>query len=423
MEKEKLKQEFSEMKTFLNGVFVDQNKKYIKRKRKLEMQDVFHFMCHKHGANLSYDECNFDISKQLNNSKVLATNSSYYKKLKNWLLEDISSIKNELNKYIRKKHYKNIKRILSCDGSDLNLVKFIEENEIKYTSSKSTKYKKGYISAIIDVELKSVISCMMSESTDERKLFLSQIDLLEEGDFVIFDAGYYSTNLVEKLNAKKIGFMFRLPVSNNFSKNLKSSINKDQIQQLKISKTNVINVRTIFYQLTKSNELCKKRNTKNLDNVEDYYILTSLTDLNEHTFDEIKNLYHKRWDVETFFRQLKYIASFSRVNYKSIDMVHKALEFTSFLFSFVGYFENVLMKIFKVSQLKKINKKISLKEMSLDLLHTLLKKRLTKSKLTILFNLLNLITKFLMPIQSDRHYRRETKRPINSWSNMGSIFK
>ena len=420
MEISRLEKEIFNAKKIFNDIFKMQNNKYIKRQRILQMQDVFHFMCYKNGANLSYDQCNFKISKHIHGMKMCASSTAYIKKINNWNIKDIDLINSSFNTHIYQN--KQDKRFCACDGSDVNLIKFIEENGLKLPLPKSKLYKKGSLSGIIDVDLRTVISCKMSDSQNERQNFISQLNSLTERDVVIFDAGYYSEEMIKELNKRKIGYIFRLPITNNFSKRLLKSKDKDLMDIFKISKKENINVRVIHYQLTKSNELCKVQ-TKNLDNVENYFILTSLTEKDEYSLEDIKNLYHKRWNVETYFRQLKYIASFSRINYKSVDMVNKYLAVNCFIFSFAAYFENLLIDIFGIGKFKKINKKISLNELTENFLYTLLKKNLTKTNLKRLTYELYLITKFLMPVQNDRHYRRVTKRPINGWSNMGSYFK
>lgn len=424
----KITQNLRDINEKIIEIFDNQNKKYIKRNRKLNLNDIFHFMCHKHGANLSYNECNFNLSKCLNNNKKIASNTAYLKKIQKWNLSDVESIHTEFNKYIYNKNIKNENRFFAVDGSDLNLSKFIDENNINYTLSKSKQYKKGFISGIIDVDSKIIISNKMYDSTNERQNFINQFnDLKNNGslkntDVFIFDAGYFSHELINFLIENKVEYIFRLPISNTYSKNLIKQNKNDILETYKISKTNKIDVRSIFFELTCSKELCKK-GKKNLDKKEKYFILTSLVDINKYKTEDFKNLYHKRWNVETYFRQLKYFASFARVNYKSIEMICKFMSATNFLFSFVAFLENMIGEHITKNKLKKLNKKITLKEMSCEILFYLLKKKITNTKLKFILNLFILMNEYTMSIQTDRHYRRVTKRPINGWSNVGSFYK
>ena len=104
-------------------------------------------------------------------------------------------------------------------------------------------------------------------------------------------------------------------------------------------------------------------------------------------------------------------------------MINKFIASTNFLFSFAAHFENVIGNFITKNKLKQINKKISLAEMSFEVLYFMLKNRLTKNKLNFILSLFFLLNVFTMNIQKDRHYRRVTKRPINGWSNLGSFFK
>ena len=57
----------------------------------------------------------------------------------------------------------------------------------------------------------------------------------------------------------------------------------------------------------KLNEYYKEKKLLELDNKSDYYILTTL---NLKSIDEIKEIYKKRWEVETHFRFCKKIFKF-----------------------------------------------------------------------------------------------------------------
>lgn len=410
-----------ELKKMFMNIFKTQNIKYIKRQRKLKMEDLFHFLCYQISNNLSLNRANYDfhLDNLKTSSKVNVSNTAYLKKLHKWDIKDIDNISITLKNHI----YKDIikRRFLSCDGSDLNFIKTVIENSLKDLSlSPSKLYKKGNLSSLIDVDTKVVVSLKTFTSANERENFLEQMKYITTNDVIIYDAGYYARYVLDKLIDKNIGFMFRLPKNNDFIKQLPKNGGDKSEAIFTIPKT-TYKVRIVHYKHTASNELCKKK--PNLENKEDYFILTSLIDTNEFKIEDIKNIYHKRWNVETLFRQIKYISGFSRVDFKSTATFEKMLSIIEIVYSFTAYIEDLIKTHNKLSSSKKINKKISLKSVSFDLLGILLKNKLTKTKMEFIFNMFKLFEKFCMPVQKDRHYRRVTKRPINGWSNMGSIFK
>ncbi len=135
---------------------------------------------------------------------------------------------------------------------------------------------------------------------------------------------------------------------------------------------------------------------------------------NKYSNKYLKNLYHKRWNVETNFRYCKYYASLGRINSKSINYINQDIQLTTFIFILSGYLEKLLIEKCKISN-KKINKKISLSALTLDVLHYLIKYKMDNRIFNKISNILSILLKFLVLIQKEMHYKRETKIPINHW--------
>ena len=168
--------------------------------------------------------------------------------------------------------------------------------------------------------------------------------------------------------------------------------------------------------------MAKKRKTKNTPELETYYICTSLLDKNTHTYDHIKEIYHKRWNIETNFRHLKYATSLGRIKSKTFDSIEKDVSIHNFIFILVGYIEHLIRTIYKIKDDLQLNKKIDIQILSSNFLHSLLKDKLTNQKLNKLLSTLNIMKLFLIKIIKNRHFKRQTKIPINHWTNQG-IYK
>jgi len=148
---------------------------------------------------------------------------------------------------------------------------------------------------------------------------------------------------------------------------------------------------------------------------------TSLID-EEYTLDRFKELYHKRWKVETNFRYLKYYASLGRINTKTMKFVEQDVSIHNFIFILTGFFEHLLIEYAKIKN-KKINTKLMLKLITEDIMIYLVKGEMDAPKLNKIMCLFKILLKFLVPIQKDRHYKRQTKIPMNEWAHIWAFFK
>ena len=147
---------------------------------------------------------------------------------------------------------------------------------------------------LYDINNKIPINYFLIKTRNEREAFRNQIKYLRSGDIVIFDRGYYSYDIVEKLEIIDVNYIFRLKSSKKEVKFMKKN---NIIDHSFINKN--INNRIINYRV---------------DNSEDeYYLLTNLS----YSIDELKNLYWKRWKVEIHFKESKYNLSLKTINLKT----------------------------------------------------------------------------------------------------------
>ena len=102
--------------------------------------------------------------------------------------------------------------------------------------------------------------------------------LINPNDILVFDRGYYSDDIRKLLETNGLHYIFRLPCSNNYCK-LEGNDTKIKGEK---------NLRKIEYII----------------NNKEYYLLTNL-DVTEFPYEKLRDLYHYRWAVEEYFKQLK----------------------------------------------------------------------------------------------------------------------
>ena len=152
----------------------------------------------------------------------------------------------------------------------------------------------------------------------EKNLFLNHFEQLKEGDLVLGDRNYPSTELMLRLANKGVEYCFRM--KEHGSKVVSSFVNsgvKQQIVFLPLSKKAMA-----FVKDEKSAQSIECRLIRiTLENGEVEILATSLLDENEYEYEQFEALYHMRWNVEEEYKLLKSrieIESFSGRTSRSI---------------------------------------------------------------------------------------------------------
>jgi len=197
-------------------------------------------------------------------------------------------------------------RLLAVDGSFITLPNTKElESIYGQTKNHTGLYViQASASVLYDVLNLYVIDGIIApKSIGERKLALGHLDFCQKGDLVIYDRGYPSYDLMYEHYNRKHDFLIR--VKSDFNTAARVFLQGDKQSQ----------VVEIFSGL-KSNELLEKAyDTKTPLKVRLIRIelpggvvellATSLLDDKKFKTQSFKELYFKRWKVETFYDELK----------------------------------------------------------------------------------------------------------------------
>lgn len=232
---------------------------------------------------------------------------------------------------------------------------------------------------------------------DERKCFKEQLKYIRKGDTLLFDRGYFSEDLVNTLNNKKIDYIFRI---------------KKHFTIINCLKNNNLNEYT--YTLNNNNYKIVNYKINNNDDGEEYYLLTNLINKN---IEELKDLYKKRWSIETHFKESKYTTSLKEINSKSLDDFLKEINMHNYVYILYYFFYYCIKDEF-ISDKYELNHKLSLEIFIQDILFILIYKRqITK----YILDIIDILPKTYKQ-EKNRHYIRESKRSVTKWySNKKSI--
>lgn len=196
-------------------------------------------------------------------------------------------------------------RLLAVDSSRITLPITKELKEI-YGETKNqskTSIIQARCSVIYDVENNYVLDGKLEPlKHGERDLALTHLPLCKKGDLLIYDRGYPSYNFINQHIANNLDYLMRVKVS--FSQiTIDFNKSKKQTEVLNIypgkntkladklyDKKTPIKVRLIRVELPKGQ-------------VE--ILISSLLDIEAYPNKLFKELYQKRWGVETFYDELK----------------------------------------------------------------------------------------------------------------------
>ena len=223
-------------------------------------------------------------------------------------------------------------RVLAVDGSSVNLP-FTKELEQIYGLTKnqtSTGTVQARVSVLYDVLNNYVLDGILSKkSIGERALALQHLVKSKVNDFIIYDRGYPSFDFIYEHYRKELAFLIRTKIS--FSAVTKAFITSGKTSQI-IEIYPGKNVDLTDKEYDKNTPLKVRMIRIDLPNGGTELLITSLLDSKKYKHKIFKELYFKRWKVETFYDELKNklkVEHFSGYSHQSILQDFNAALFIS----------------------------------------------------------------------------------------------
>jgi hypothetical protein len=132
-------------------------------------------------------------------------------------------------------------------------------------------------------------------------------------------------------------------------------------------------------------KLHNEKNEIEIANKSVYYIITNLQTLD---IDSIKEIYKKRWSIETHFKYAKELSKINSMNNKNYEYIKQNIAITQFIFLISGYIQYILNK--KITKNKMLNNKSLITSIKNKLIYYLLKNDI-KDKEKIIISLLAMV--------------------------------
>lgn len=196
-------------------------------------------------------------------------------------------------------------RLLSVDGSSITLP-ITKELKKFYGETKNqtkTSIVQARVSLLYDVLNNYVLDGVLcSKEVGERSLALQHLSYSKARDLIIYDRGYPSYDLIHEHSTRKIDYLMRVKIS--FSGVTKAFINSGKTSQV-VEIYPGKNTNISDKQYDKKTPIKVRLIRVELPDGEIELLISSLLNSKMYPHKIFKQLYFKRWKVETFYDELK----------------------------------------------------------------------------------------------------------------------
>ena len=405
------------------------NKNYFIRIRKMPLQDLLFTMINRKGLTLALELRNY---MKLAHPGVSISKPGYLKQ--RMKLNPDAFL--ELYKYHNRNFYADSTfstykdhLILAADGSDINIPTTAETLKLYGSASRKNTKPQAQIGlgCIYDVMNRMILESDCNKvKFNEMRLAEKQMERIPEtiGSIpyvIIMDRGYPSTPAFIHMMDKDIKFIVRLK-SSDYKKEQNSLTENDQLVKIKLDKS-----RIRHYEGTLDGERMKELGEISLrmvkillENGSLEVLATNLSQTEFHT-EEIKELYHMRWGIETAYETLKSRLQLENFTGTKPILLLQDIYSTIYLSNLV---EDIILDAERELDQKEANRKhkmminqtVSIGILKNDLIYILLET--DGQKKNMLFQqIYEDISKNLVPIRPDRHYTRTKGQLAGKYSN------
>lgn len=403
------------------------------RRRKMPTEDLIYSMINRKGLTLKLELRNYmkithpgtEISKPGYLKQRMKLNPEAIKFLYQNHNRNFYSDP-EITPYLYKEHL-----VFAVDGSDINIPTTSETLErFGSASRKGTKPQAQIgLGCLYDVLNRFIIESDLNRvKFDEMKIAEQQIDRLSDTIgtirpfFVIMDRGYPSIPSFLRMIDKGIKFVVRLK-SSDFKSEQQALDADDEDVIIKLTKS-----RRYHYMGTENEALIMSRDefslrlvTVRLENGNSEILATNLS-REQFPQGDFREIYHMRWQIETAYETLKDRLQLENFTGTKAILLEQDIYSTIYVSNLA---EDIICDIEEQNQqhLKQdykhtmqINRSISIGLLKGDLIYILLESDAEKKR-ELMRQLYDEISKNVIPIRPDRHYKRTKGQLAGNYSN------
>lgn len=331
--------------------------KDFRRVKKWSFADVMKFIISMEGNSLK-DE----ILKYFNFSKETPTNSSFNQRRAQILPGAFQYLFHRFNRIIADEKLFRGYRLIACDGSDLLYTHNPQDKETHIQArSDFNGYNMLHLNVLYDLLTRKYVDAIIHpiHRGDERGAMNRMVDRFQSNSKTIFiaDKGYESFNNFAHVQEKGMYYLIRVKdidtscIAKSFYSKLPSEPDSfDTTFEFTLAhkksacpdpaKCHLIKARQRFDFLPKKNHKINRTYEMGFRIVRfqlsDKSFECIITNLPKEEFssDDIKELYHMRWGVETAFRELKYAVGLTNFHSKKLGYIVQEIWARLILYNF-----------------------------------------------------------------------------------------
>ncbi|SHJ58422.1 IS4 family transposase [Parasporobacterium paucivorans] len=328
--------------------------KDFQRKKKWDLESMMKFMLTMEGRSMKEE-----LYKFFEYSDNLPSNSAFNQRREQLLPEAFEFLFHEFTESFsaKMKTYCGY-RLLACDGSDLNIARNPDDPDTYFQSLPNDKgFNQLHLNALYDLNSRCYIDAIIQPGRceNEAKAMCSMIDRYSGIEKTIFiaDRGYENYNIFAHAERKGMNYLIRvkdvysngitsacdLPDSEEFDVRLSLTLTRKQTKEVKENpqKYRIIMKATPFDYLdlytNKYYDITMRILRFEISEGKFECIITNLPE-EEFNIKEIKELYHKRWGIETSFRELKYAVGMTCFHARKVDYIKQEIWARLVLYNF-----------------------------------------------------------------------------------------
>ena len=386
------------------------------RKRKLPVETLIHFIIQMQSKSVNSELCEY-----FNDIDSLPTASALCQQRDKL---DISAFQRIMHLFVNAfDDYKTWKGyyVLACDGSDVNIAYDEKDVDTKRQNGNNKPFSQLHINGLYDCINHVFWDTSIDTATKTRECS-ALTEMIMKHDYptnsiITADRGYEKYNLMACCIENNQKFLIRTKDINVYSSILSNMNLPDEEFDLDVTKiltrkqTNETKANKQKYTFISNKSDFSYFGTKdyyemNLRVVrfkitDDTYecLVTNLT-RDEFDLNELKKMYHMRWDIETAFKVLKYIIGMTSFHSKKRNFIQQEIYAAILLHCLINI--NTERIEIEQSDKRKHNYKVNLSTAVTNM-------RLWLRKLIGTVELVKRIKKYLAPVRPDRKYQRNMK--------------
>ena len=394
------------------------------RKRKMDFERLIHYILNKKGLSTNMEIYNFfdKIDEETDMSAQALLDQRL--KLKPEIFVDLNEdyLKGFYNEY-RKTDVKNYKGYIlkAIDGTDFEIpntekskdtfgrVKTKSGESIPRTSvSMSYDVLNGYIIDVIPEKYRSNEIYMAKQHMKKDQ------EITEDYESIyIMDRNYVSLDFISFLQKNGINFLARLNLG-YYVKETTNMKTKDEIIEIERTKERM---KRKYFENEETREYAKKNKIEVrilkyvLKTGEEEYLITNLKEL---SYEEIFEIYGKRWNIETLYNSLKNKLQIEKFTSSKEEIIKQDIYASTLVYNMIQTMKNEAQEDIEQKKYKhemKINENISIGLFKNEMIYIMLEDD-DKKRLKRYDKLCKKILKYKIPIRKDREYKIQW-RPDN----------